>query len=77
MRPTLAEEQLDPDAEWQARLQQEMGVEDGVDEDLSDQYARCVWGICHLTQHTGQPPTCLLNGCYLPESLVRCMCWLL
>ena len=42
MGPTSADEQPDPESEWQTRLREEMGVEDGFDEDLSDQYARCL-----------------------------------
>ena len=75
--PTSADEQLDPDAEWQARLREEMGVEDSFDEVLSDQHARCMWGVCYLSQHAGQAPICLLNSCCLPEILARCICQLL
>ena len=56
MGPASADDQLDPDAEWQSRLRQEMGVEDGFDEDLSYQYARCMWGICCLCWHADKPP---------------------
>ena len=46
--PTLPDDQLDSEAEWQNRLREEMGAEDGFDEDLSNQYARCMWGFCCL-----------------------------
>lgn len=77
MGPTSADDELDPEADWQTRLREEMGVEDGFDEDLSDQYARFVWGFCCLWQHAGKPPICMLNGCCLPASLLKCICWLL